>query len=789
MKTWHIHIEGKVQGVGFRPYIYQKAVAHQVKGWVSNGVDGVHLEFNASIRDAEQFYKVLLQETPILAQVTNHRLYRVAAKAFKSFEIVHSTAPQEVVPNLLVTPDAAICNQCLEDLGEKGNRRKNYPFTTCTNCGPRYSIIRSLPYDRPTTTMKAFDMCTHCREEYLDVTNRRYFSQTNSCPKCTIQLSLYNMTLGKIEEEGNLENTVTLIHKYWQEGKIVAIKGIGGYILTCDATNESAILDLRRRKYRPSKPFAIMCPDLSRAMELVRVEEWMESSLQFPIAPIVLLPLNKTGKHQIKTQVIAPGLDHLGIMLPYTPLYALLLKTYSHPIVATSGNVSHSPIIFQDQEALKDLNGVADYVLLNNREIVVPQDDSVIKFSQVEKRTIVIRRSRGMAPTYIQPGQKWTSISILATGAMLKSTITLQHAKNVYISQYIGDLDHFKAQENYHHTYRHLSQLLKFKPAVVLSDLHPDYPSTQFAEIQAKAQDLPILKIQHHLAHFSSVIGENDLIHSEEPILGVIWDGTGLGEDHQIWGGEFFTYRKYNFQRQSHFSYFDAILGDKMAREPRISALSCCWKVPGMEVVLRDKFTAVEWKAYRQILNKSSNLQSSSVGRVFDAVASLLGIMDKQSFEGEAAIRLETMARSYFSAHGFDFSENYFPKYISINPIPIETLMANVILDLKNGKSQSFISAKFHYSLVQLIKEVATHLKVTKIAFSGGVFQNSVLVDLIDYHLSKELSCFFHQQLSPNDENISFGQLVYYKIQQQKKNITKNRVEGATVLSPTPHNF
>ena len=765
MRTWHIHIEGQVQGVGFRPFVFALAQEYGFKGWVNNSVDGVHIVFNAQEHKALAFKKTVIAEAPRLSELTSITLKEIPQAFFDTFRIIHSEV--KGAPKLLLTPDFALCKDCRTEMREPSDRRFQYAFITCTNCGPRYSILHSLPYDRENTTMDTFQMCSTCSEEYHNPLDRRYYSQTNSCAECGIEQLLYD-TNRKVLTTNPVEIKKQVTH-YWELGKIIAIKGIGGYLLTCDASNEAAILELRKRKHRPSKPFALMLPNTSAIPEL-KIEEEAAKQLENHISPIVLIEL---AEHVPISTAIAPGLQQLGVMLPYTPLYEQLLQHFAKPIIATSGNLSNAPIIYQDEKALSDLSGIADFILSNNRAIVIPQDDSVLKFSFFKKHKITLRRSRGLAPTYINPNSDWPEQSILAMGAMLKSTVSYLHQGNVYISQYLGDLEHFDTQQSYEHTIQHFLRLLGRKPDIILGDQHPEYPSTQIGAQYAKEWECPFRRIQHHLAHFGAILGEHQLMDSEVPVLGVIWDGTGLGNDGQIWGGEFFKYNKYQFSRCYFFEYFNFILGDKMPKEPRISALSACWGIEGSKTLLKDKFSKTEWQIYSKMVEQEHPLKTSSAGRVFDAVASLLGLVDKQSYEGEAAIQLESLATQYFKKHGLDFTANYFKEEITSRQIPTKMLFSGLILDIQKGESKAFIAAKFHFSLIQLIKSIANNLKIQSIAFSGGVFQNSLLVDLISHHLAEDFELFFHKQLSPNDENISFGQLVCYQIENRKGAIIK----------------
>ncbi len=762
METWHIHIKGQVQGVGFRPFVFVLANEYGLNGWVNNTLDGVHIVFNAEEKLAAQFREYLISRAPKNSCITSIHICKIQHCEFDDFQIKNSQSEGERI--LLLTPDFGLCEDCRAELHKTEDRRYSYPFITCTLCGPRYSIIDKLPYDRSNTSMDAFEICQSCQHEYRDPTDRRYHSQTNSCSKCGIQLRLFDRKQREIL--GDTEKLLDRIPRYWSAGKIIAIKGIGGYLLTCDASNQKAVETLRTRKHRPSKPLALMHPKLADLGAVVELNTLEADELKNHISPIVLLNMKDST---MVPDNIAPGLNRVGFMLPYTPLFDLLLQTFGRAIVATSGNISSSPIIYQDEKAIRKLARIADYILVNNREIIVPQDDSVIKYSYFSKQKIILRRARGLAPTYINAQLEMTPDSVLAMGAMNKSTFSLLHHSNTLVSQYLGDLIHFDTLQNYRHTIGHFLKLFDTQPEIILVDKHGEYPSSDFGERLSKEWDIPIKSIQHHIAHFSAVLGENNLVHSQSQILGVIWDGTGLGDDGQIWGGEFFQYHNYDFLRCHHYEYFNHMLGDKMAREPRISALSACWNITGAKAILREKFNTEEWKIYSKLLAKKGPLQTSSVGRIFDAVASILGIMDKQSYEGEAAMRLEALASSCFKKYGLDFSSSYLEGPIPTGRIPLKSFMADIILDLQKGEPKAVIAAKFHLTLVKIIEHVANNLKIKIIAFSGGVFQNGVLIDLITHHLGLSHELYFHQQLPPNDECVSFGQLVSFQIEKHKK--------------------
>ena len=772
MKNWHIHIKGMVQGVGFRPFVYWLAHEMNVNGTVMNTVNGVHIQVGSDMETAELFLEYLLKQAPPLAFITDYVLEPADPERFEDFRIIEST--DEGIPNLLITPDVAMCPECRKELKDPANRRFNYPFITCTHCGPRFSIMQSLPYDRIRTTMDPFNMCTACEPEYNDPLDRRHFSQTNSCPDCRISLSYHKS--GKTQPEPwNDEEIMDRIISDWKQGLVVAIKGIGGYLLTCDATNEKAIWNLRERKLRPGKPFALMYPDIETLEKDVWISGNARHELQHKSAPIVLMPMHKHPESGIKKDLINPGLERLGAMLPYTPLYEILMERFGKPVVATSGNLSGSPILYKDQTALRELARLADVIIPNDREIEIPQDDSVISFSDVTQDRIVLRRSRGMAPSYFQKEIDWPEKKILAMGADMKSVFSMLAHGNLYISQYLGDLDSFLSQLSFEATLKHFHRLVDFKPEVILADLHPNYHSSGLAEKIAKETEVPLVRVQHHIAHFCSVLAENNLMKSDRRILGVIWDGLGYGNDAAIWGGEFFTFRKRQFRRVFHLPYYDYLLGDKMSREPRLSALSLLKNRKECTELLKPRFSDQEWELYHRMLEKRDPIQTSSMGRLFDAVSALLLGIDKLDYQGEAAIKLEQEARHFFYTHNPEH------RYTYIHGSPVhftEQLFDGILRDLKKNKPRELIAARFHISLVDLILHIARTSKSTAIAFSGGVFQNALLVDLIRVLAHDHLQLYFHKRLSPNDESIAFGQMAYYIYSMEKEKNPFQIIEG-----------
>ena len=756
MRSFHIHIRGRVQGVGFRPFIYRLARTNQLKGWVSNTLDGVHIECTTS-GEIDPFIASISKEHPPQSRLDELRIEEIPLRQFKDFSIVESL--KEGKTDIQLTPDFAICNPCIREMLDPGNRRYNYPFITCTNCGPRYSIIRKLPYDRHLTTMSSIEACTICEDEFQDPDDRRFYSQTNSCPDCSIKLTLYNRERKIIDVDP--ERVIYRVSREILSGKIIAIKGIGGYLLCADATSNEAIIALRRRKKRPTKPFALMYRDVEAAKKDVVVSADVILEWESPESPIVLCPLKKDRAPDLQTDAIAPGLARLGIMLPYTPLFVMLMEAVGRPIVATSGNVSGSPIIYKDAEALDLLSEIADYILVNNREIVVPQDDSVIQFTEGTKKRIILRRSRGMSPSFTAKVKPPHDTGILAMGAMLKSTFGLTHMNRFYISQYLGDTSTLESQSSYAAALEHMMGILDFEPALIVTDNHPDYPSTILGQELSEEKGIPLKKIQHHEAHSYAVLAEHDLL-DQKKVLSVIWDGTGLGLDGQIWGGEFFDYSLGEHTRVGHWSYFPHILGDKMSLEPRISALCLANGIEGSENILRNKFTAEEFANYRQLIRRGT-LLTSSIGRLFDGIASMLEIKDINSYEGEAAMFLEASAVDQI-ANQTGLPPTYSIHISESGIVQTQDLVTGVVKDISDGLEKGQIAARFHASLVKVIQDFLERYNYEKVVFSGGVFQNNLLVDSIIKMLSDKYSVYFHKDLSPNDESIPFGQIMGCKM-------------------------
>jgi hydrogenase maturation protein HypF len=755
MRWIHIHIEGVVQGVGFRPFVFKLATDFNLKGWVCNGVDGVHLEAGGQEEQITEFIEQLKHQAPEESYITSFMVDEINELEVSDFQIVDSNPLG--TPNLLITPDLGLCNACREEVHNPSDKRYQYPFITCTHCGPRYSILKSLPYDRHTTSMESFSMCPACEKEYRDPFNRRHFSQTNSCPDCSIPLRLVDNKEKELTRDWN--EALSIVLKSLEAGETIAVKGIGGYLLMTDATNIAAIKKLRKSKHRPSKPFALMYPDLETLMkdaEMTQVEADAFQSIQ---NPVVLVKVRAKLESGICLHEVAPGLQQIGAMLPYAGMFELLMKKWGKPIIATSGNVSGSPIIYEDHSATEELKPVASLFLIHDREIQIAEDDSVVRFS--EHHRMIIRRSRGFAPTFYNHDYVPGSACVLAMGADMKSAFSLQANGRVYISQYLGDLETYDSQQYFRHTVDHLLSLVRAKPQQIIIDAHPNYFSSKLGRQLAELWQIPVEEVFHHKAHAWSVLAENNLLESKEPVLCVVWDGTGYGEDHQSWGGEFFTYENHSLKRNTHLSYFPVWQGDAMAREPRLSALFLCRDFL-KDTTLRNKFSDTEWSYYLKLIQTKPTLYTSSIGRLFDAVAAMLNMCDYNTYEGEAAMLLEAKATAgkCLSRYQVIWKNNIFDA---------ESLMKQIIIDLDHQVPIERIAFKFHGWLADIIFEAGARMRIKNIALSGGVFQNALLINLIDEKMNADHKVFLNKELSANDENISLGQLAYTSVKRKQE--------------------
>ena len=748
LKTYKIAIGGRVQGVGFRPFVSKLARRMGLLGYVSNNENGVIIMVSGEVDTICRFYKDLIENPPLLAKIKSHNYVELTYIEYNTFIIIPSQTKHKL--NLALTPDFGICKECRLEILDPVNRRFQYAFTTCVNCGPRWAITRKFPFERNHTTIASFKMCPTCLTEYEDCDDRRFHSQTNSCPKCGVKMELTNnqgISL-KVPQAAVFKKVNELL----QGGHIIAIKNTGGYLLCCDATNADVVKRLRHLKRRPKKPFAILYPSLEMIEADISLEFFQKKELCSVERPIVIVS-SKDYSGEIAIDDIAPGLQQLGLMLPYSGILELLSKELEAPIIATSGNIHGSPIINGRQQAIDSISEIADFFLHHELAISNPQDDSVVKFSTKYQQRVLFRRARGFAPNYLEY-VKGIDEKTLALGGHLKSTIAFAPNDYLYLSQYLGNLDHYEVYHRFKETSEFFQELFDQQPDCIIVDKHPAYLSTQYGLELSKKINAPVCKIQHHKAHFASVLGEHNLFEAGEAVLGVVWDGTGFGDDGQIWGGEFFTFQDGSITRSGHFKYYNWLAGDKMAREPRISLYAL--NQDSQAEFLTNKFTSQERDIYSS-LKRSNTLATSSVGRLFDAVASLLNICDINTYEGEGAILLENSLTDY------DFEQ--LTRYIRVGDnkiVSTDLLWKRLYNDFLSGTDKETIILNFLYTLAQTVTDMAAIMGLNKIALSGGVFQNTVLIDMITELCESRFELFLNLNLSPNDENISYGQMMYY---------------------------
>jgi hydrogenase maturation protein HypF len=752
-KACEITISGRVQGVGFRPFIYNLAKNYDVKGFVTNNANGVFINAVAEEKILDDFYEQIGIQKPVSSEITSSQKREISiTEIFYGFYI-KPTAPHLFI-DIPLTPDFAICKNCSAEMLDAENPRYYYPFTTCTACGPRYTITKKFPFERINTSIDEFVMCESCSKEYRTSDDIRFHSQTNSCPNCGITLKLTDNS-GEIVSESNTEIFKIIAEKLALE-KIIALKNTAGYLLICDATNEAAAKELRVRKRRPTKPFAVLFQNTETIGTYLEINEIQQNLLNAAEAPIVILPI-KNALDLVLNQIV-PNMETIGAMIPNSGTLKLLTENFKKPIIATSANFHGMPICCSEKEVTKNLHEVADYFLHNSLNVLHPQDDSVMKFSDKFSKKIIMRRSRGYAPNLLEFEKPQSNKKILCFGSDLKNTITILPNSNCYVSEYIGDLADYDTYSRFEKTIENYTRIFNFEPQVLLYDAHPKYVSSRFAEIFVhNEKNVHFQKIQHHKAHFAAILGEKNLWKSEDKILGIIWDGIGFGEDNKIWGGEFFEYQDNKMNRMGHLDYYPWVLGDKMSKNPKISALS----ISNFNPTFKEHFDDNEWNVYSKVIQKPI-IETSSMGRLFDAVGFVLGFQQPISFEGEAAMYLEKIAQKQYSKNPnalVDYLEN---ENLSNNIIPTKLLFDTIISCQQNGVPTAEIALNFHYTLIKCIEKIAANNKIHTLAFSGGVFQNAVLVDLIIEFLSNDFAVHFHENLSPNDENISFGQLNYY---------------------------
>ena len=751
-------LRGAVQGVGFRPFVHRLANDLGLTGWVNNSPQGVFIVVEGSRAKLKHFRQRLETEKPPRSSIQSCDASWLEPADYDGFEIRESDCKGH--KDVLVMPDMATCPDCLREIFDSTNRRHRYPFTNCTNCGPRFSIIEALPYDRANTSMRSFKMCPACQAEYDDPTNRRFHAQPNACPVCGPQLEFWtrdaNTPASKAPRRLAHENDALLAAAHAIRcGQIVAVKGIGGFHLFVDARNEQAVSRLRKLKQREEKPFALMFPSLASIKAVCEVSQLEERLLQSPEAPIVLLKKIGNRRSEIGNPV-APGNPNLGVMLPSNPLHHLLTAELGFPVVATSGNLSDEPICTDEVEAFERLRGLADCFLVHNRPIVRHEDDSIVRV--ILDREMILRRARGYAPLPIQSENgNPTPKTVLAVGAHLKNSVALAIGKNVFVSQHIGDLETEQANAAFRRVIADLPNLYAVEPEMISADLHPDYLSTRFAQATGKK----IFGVQHHVAHVLSCIAENEV---ELPALGVAWDGTGYGTDGTIWGGEFFLVTDHKVERVAHLRPFRLPGGDKAVKEPRRAALGLLFELYG-EAAFEMKHLAplkamppVEMITLKGMLQRRFNSPAtSSVGRLFDVVASLINLRQQMRFEGQAAMELE------FAIDGIALDACYkLPRITRQPPLVLDwSLMIHSILaDVSSGISVAEISAKFHNALAEAVVEIAKQVGQARVVLSGGCFQNRYLAERTIVRLREEKFLpYWHQHVPPNDGGIALGQV------------------------------
>lgn len=739
-------VHGTVQGVGFRPFVRRAAIARGLTGWVRNARDGVYIEVQGDEPAIQSFTRALGEELPrpaLIDDLERRVLDDRSVREESSFCILESEPGSRVAP--VLPPDLATCAACLEEMRTEGKRRHRYPFTNCAVCGPRYSIATGLPYDRRNTSMRTFVMCTECAREYDDVEDRRHHAQPIACPICGPTLSFLDPT-GRVLANG--DEAITFALRVLASTGIVAMRGVGGFQLLCEATNADVVSKLRKRKRRPHKPFAVMFRDMEQLAASAVVSREERDALLGPEAPIVLVPCRPDAPLAAE---IGPESPWIGAMLPYAPLHALILDRASAPLVCTSGNVAEEPICTTIEQALEHLGTIADGLLCHDRQIIRPLDDSLVRATS--RRTIVLRRARGYAPRSVARIDE--RVTVLAVGAHLKSTVTLGHRGALVPSQHLGDLESLHTRKLLETTIEDLRAFFDAAPTLVACDLHPDYASTIVAERLVERWRVPLLRVQHHHAHVAACMAEQG-VDKDDEVLGLAWDGTGLGADGTVWGGEGLRCRGTDVVRVATLRPFPLLGGDRASRESRRCALGLLFEVAPSELSeCASAWTEVELASSLQILERQLAPMCSSVGRLFDAVAGLLGLSPRITYEGQAAIELEHLAASVAPDTGY--------------PLPLiddgvlvgdtRPLVEALLRDLRAGVDRARIARRFHEALISFGLAIAERTGVARVVLSGGCFQNRLLVDGLEAKLEAAGFDVLVPTLVPaNDGGISVGQ-------------------------------
>jgi len=762
LKRYFIRVKGIVQGVGFRPFIYSLALKYQLSGYVLNDTSGVRMEIEGPEGHLNSFLRQIKNNAPPLTIIETIERKELPLSGYRQFQIKKSREERnKFIP---LSPDISLCPDCLRELLDRDNRRFEYPFINCTNCGPRFTITQDIPYDRSRTTMKNFRMCTDCQDEYDNPADRRFHAQPNACPVCGPQIELYQNGRKEIITSQPLEETVHLL----REGKIVAVKGLGGFHLACDATNVSAVKKLRKRKYREDKPFAIMVPNLESVKSFCPISPEEEKLLTSPRRPILLL--SKKADCSLPRE-IAPHHKYLGVMLPYTPLHYLLLRKIERPLIMTSGNVSDEPIVYKNKEAFSRLGKIADFFLIHNRKIHLRCDDSVTRIFRGQE--IIIRRSRGYVPQPLKL-KVFFEPHILAVGGHLKNTFCLARENYAFLSHHIGDLENLSALISLEEGIKHFLKVFHSQPRIVACDLHPDYLSSKFAQEYVRARKgTRLISVQHHHAHIVSLLAEQGLLN--EKVIGVAFDGSGLGDDNTIWGGEFLVADLMQYFRIAHLKYIPLPGGEKAIKEPWRMAVSYLYRIYGEKCLplAQHLLYGVEHKhiglLIKVIKGKINTPLTSSMGRLFDAVSALMGLRKKINYLGQAAVELEMISREgEEGVYSFDILE--LPNKLIIDPDP---MIVDIVSDLDKKISKEIISARFHNTIAHMILKVSRKIQdrtgLRKVALSGGVFQNIYLLEKVCPWLKKEgFQVYLHSRVPANDGGISLGQALIAHFRKEK---------------------
>jgi hydrogenase maturation protein HypF len=773
MERRAILIRGIVQGVGFRPFVYNLATRLGLRGFVKNQTGSVRIEIEGEPLSLERFVTEVANRPPPLALIEHLSCEPQTPRGEHDFRIEHSEA--DAVSPVFISPDVATCAECLVELFDPGDRRHGYPFLNCTNCGPRLTIITGAPYDRRRTTMASFALCPVCRAEYEDPRNRRFHAQPTACPACGPRLRL----LDAAGQPVSVADPLVHFAEALCDGKIGALKGLGGFHLACDARNISAVAELRRRKHRDEKPFAVMVPDVATATAFVEVAAAESVLLHSPQRPIVLLKKG-SGPFSI-ADVVAPGNPWLGVMLPYTPLHHLLMRAVGGiPLVMTSGNRSDEPIVYRDDDGHK-LTGIADLFLVHDRPIHVRCDDSVTRV--VDDIELPVRRSRGYAPRPIELPFDCPQ-PLLAVGGQLKATFALGRDRQAFLSHHLGDLDHYDAYQAFEKDVALYQQLFAIAPETLVHDLHPDYATTSYARKAAARSGIDLLAVQHHHAHMASCMAENGL---SDPVIGVTFDGTGFGTDGAVWGGEFLVGDYRHFDRAAHLRYVGMPGADRAIREPWRMAAAHLHDAEVEFPPLTARLLPSEWRTIQRMLERYLNTPlTSSMGRLFDAIAALAGVRDRVNYEGQAAIELEWLATGVppDRAYPFAFEPPHRGRTKTAVPLVVDTrpIIRSVVQEAAEGVEAALIARRFHSTLVELISATCRQLRedtdIEAVVLSGGVFLNALLTRETAARLRSDgFRVYRHRLVPPNDGGLSLGQLAIAAAQ-KKTDIRNPKSEG-----------